>query len=53
MEAAIAGSRQIAFAVVAMTVTLAAVFVPVAFATGATGRFFVEFALTLAGVVMV
>ena len=53
MDAAISGSRQIAFAVVAMTVTLAAVFVPVAFATGLTGRFFVEFALTLAGIVMV
>ncbi|MDX2142863.1 MAG: efflux RND transporter permease subunit [Rhodospirillaceae bacterium] len=53
MEAALQGSRQIAFAVVAMTVTLAAVFVPVAFTQGITGRFFAEFALTLAGIVLV
>src|SRR5690606_762419 len=53
MQAAIVGSREIAFAVIAMTLTLASVFAPLAFATGRTGRLFIEFALTLAGAVMV
>ncbi len=52
-EAALQGSREIAFAVIAMTLTLASVFAPLAFATGRTGRLFIEFALTLAGAVMV
>ena len=47
------GSREIAFAVIAMTLTLASVFAPLAFATGRTGRLFIEFALTLAGAVLV
>jgi multidrug efflux pump len=52
-KAAIEGSREIAFAVVAMTVTLAAVFAPLAFSTGNTGRLFMEFALTVAAAVVV
>jgi multidrug efflux pump len=52
-EAALKGSREIAFAVIAMTITLAAVYAPVAFQTGRTGRLFIEFALTLAGSVIV
>ena len=52
-EAAILGAREIGFAIVAMTLTLASVFAPLAFATGRTGRLFIEFALTLAGAVMV
>ena len=52
-EAAMQGSREIAFAVIAMTLTLASVFAPLAFATGRTGRLFIEVALTLAGAVMV
>ncbi len=52
-EAALTGSKEIAFAIVAMTLTLAAVYLPVSFSTGATGKLFVEFALTLAGAVMV
>ena len=52
-EAALKGSREIAFAIVAMTITLAAVYAPVAFQTGRTGRLFAEFALTLAGAVIV
>jgi multidrug efflux pump len=52
-QAAIKGAREIAFAVVAMTLTLAAVFAPLAFTPGRTGRLFVEFALTLAGAVVV
>ncbi len=52
-DAALKGGREIAFAVVAMTVTLAAVFAPLAFATGNTGRLFLEFALTVASAVVV
>ncbi|MCC7272179.1 MAG: efflux RND transporter permease subunit [Alphaproteobacteria bacterium] len=52
-DAALRGSREIAFAVLAMTITLAAVYAPIAFQTGRTGRLFVEFALTLAGAVIV
>ncbi|WGF89187.1 efflux RND transporter permease subunit [Marinivivus vitaminiproducens] len=52
-RAAIDGTREIAFAVVAMTLTLAAVYAPIAFAEGRTGRLFLEFALTLAGAVLV
>jgi multidrug efflux pump len=52
-EAALKGSKEIGFAIVAMTLTLAAVYVPLAFSTGRTGKLFVEFALTLAGSVLV
>jgi len=52
-DAAIQGAREIGFAIVAMTLTLASVFAPLAFATGRTGRLFIEFALTLAGAVLV
>jgi len=53
MDAAFRGAREVGFAVIAMTLTLAAVYAPVAFTTGRTGRLFVEFALTLAGAVLV
>ncbi len=52
-QAALKGVREISFAVVAMTLTLAAVFAPLAFTPGRTGRLFIEFALTLAGAVLV
>ncbi len=52
-QAALKGIREISFAVVAMTLTLAAVFAPLAFTPGRTGRLFSEFALTLAGAVLV
>jgi multidrug efflux pump len=52
-QAAIEGAREIGFAIVAMTLTLTSVFAPLAFATGRTGRLFIEFALTLAGAVLV
>jgi multidrug efflux pump len=52
-EAALKGSKEIGFAIVAMTLTLAAVYIPLAFSTGRTGKLFVEFALTLAGAVLV
>jgi multidrug efflux pump len=53
VAAAFRGIREIGFAVVAMTLTLSAVYTPVAFAPGRTGRLFMEFALTLAGAVLV
>ena len=53
VPAAIKGIKEIGFAVVAMTLTLTAVFAPLAFATGRTGRLFIEFALALAGAVLV
>ncbi|MDH5502070.1 MAG: efflux RND transporter permease subunit, partial [Gammaproteobacteria bacterium] len=53
MKAALTGSREIAFAIVAMTITLAAVYLPFAFSTGRSGKLFIEFALTLAGAVIV
>lgn len=53
MQAAFQGMKEISFAVVAMTLTLVAVYAPVAFSTGRTGKLFVEFALTLAGAVVV
>jgi multidrug efflux pump len=52
-QAALEGSKEIAFAVIAMTITVAAVFVPVAFMTGTTGRLFREFALTVSAAVIV
>ncbi len=53
LEAAFKGSREIAFAIIAMTITLSAVYLPFAFSTGRSGRLFIEFALTLAGAVLV
>tara|TARA_R110002110_G_scaffold84618_18_gene219917 strand:- start:2646 stop:5717 length:3072 start_codon:yes stop_codon:yes gene_type:complete len=52
-QAALTGSREISFAIIAMTLTLAAVYAPVGFAEGRTGKLFLEFALTLAGTVVV
>ncbi len=53
LQAALTGSKEIAFAVVAMTITLSAVYLPFAFSTGRSGKLFIEFALTLAGAVLV
>ncbi len=53
MEAAFTGSKEIGFAIIAMTLTLTAVYMPFAFSTGRTGKLFIEFALTLAGAVLV
>ncbi|MDX2220900.1 MAG: efflux RND transporter permease subunit [Burkholderiales bacterium] len=53
LQAALVGAREMAFAVIAMTITLAAVYAPLAFSTGRTGRLFTEFALALAGAVLV
>ncbi len=53
MQAAFQGMREISGPVVAMTITLAAVFAPLAFTGGLTGSLFREFALTLAGAVVI
>ena len=50
--AAVKGSREIGFAVIATTLTLAAVFVPISFLPGDVGRLFREFGLTLAAAVL-
>ena len=52
MKAAFEGSSEVAFAVVAATVALAGVFVPVAFMGGIVGRFFFQFAITMAFAVL-
>ncbi len=52
-SAGIKGAREVGFAIVAMTMTLVAVYAPLAFTPGRTGRLFVEFALVLAGAVVV
>ncbi|MGJ8668293.1 MAG: efflux RND transporter permease subunit [Oceanococcus sp.] len=51
LVAAFLGARQVGFAVVATSVVLVAVFVPISFLQGDTGRLFSEFALTMAGAV--
>ncbi len=52
-EAAIEGAREIAVPVISMTITLAAVYAPIGFLEGLTGALFKEFALTLAGSVVI
>ncbi|MEI6805527.1 MAG: efflux RND transporter permease subunit [Myxococcaceae bacterium] len=52
-EAAIKGSREIAFSIIAMTLTLAIVFTPIALTGGLVGQVLVEFAVTLAAAVLV
>ncbi|MCS6771470.1 MAG: efflux RND transporter permease subunit [Kiritimatiellae bacterium] len=53
MEAAIRGMREIGMAVIATTVSLIAVFIPLAFQTTFVGRLFVEFALAVCGSVAI
>ncbi len=53
IAAAFKGSREIAFAIISVTITIAAVFVPVGFTEGRTGRLFTEFALTLSAAVLI
>ena len=50
--AAISGSREIGFAVIATTLVLSAVFVPISFQTGRIGRLFSEFGFTLAASIL-
>ena len=53
LEAARRGSKEIAFTVVSMTISLAAVFLPVLFMGGVLGRLFNEFAVTIAVAILV
>jgi multidrug efflux pump len=53
MDAAILGARELVGPVIAMTITLATVYAPIAFQGGLTGSLFREFALTLAGAVTI
>ena len=53
VAAALAGAREVAGPVIAMTITLAAVYAPIGMMGGLTGALFKEFALTLAGAVVV
>lgn len=52
-EAAINGTREIAFAVLSTTIALVAVFTPLAFLKGSTGRLFNEFGIAVAGSVII
>jgi multidrug efflux pump len=52
IKAAIAGTNEVNFAVIAMTLTLCAVYAPVSLAGGVTGRWIKEFSVTLAGAVV-
>ena len=52
-QAAFAGAREIYFAVISTTITLAAVFLPVIFLEGITGRLFREFGIVVAGAVII
>ncbi len=53
MPAAVKAMDEIAFAIVAITISLVAVFLPLAFLTGQTGRLFIEFAVAVAGSVVI
>lgn len=52
-EAALIGAREIALPIIAMTITLAAVYAPIGFMGGLTGALFKEFAFTLASAVLI
>jgi multidrug efflux pump len=53
VTAAVNGTREIAFAVLATTISLVAVFTPLAFLKGSTGRLFNEFGIAVAGSVII
>lgn len=53
IDAALAGARELTGPIVAMTITLAAVYAPIGFQGGLTGSLFLEFAITLAAAVVV
>jgi HAE1 family hydrophobic/amphiphilic exporter-1 len=52
-QAAIRGSREIGFTIISMTVSLAAVFIPVLFMSGILGRLFREFAVTITTAILI
>src|SRR5437660_8460121 len=53
LEAAFAGSREVGFTILSMTLSLAAVFIPVLFMGGIVGRLFHEFAVTIGAAILV
>lgn len=53
VQAAFKGSREIYFAVISTTITLAAVFLPIVFMGGISGQLFLEFAIVVSGSVLV
>src|SRR5438046_10441113 len=53
MEAAFAGSREVGFTILSMTLSLTAVFIPILFMGGIVGRLFHEFAVTIAVAILV
>jgi len=53
IDAALTGARELVGPIISMTITLAAVYAPIAFQGGLTGSLFREFALTLAGAVLI
>jgi HAE1 family hydrophobic/amphiphilic exporter-1 len=52
-EAALRGSKEIAFTILTMTTSLAAVFIPILFMTGVLGRIFREFAITITTAILI
>src|SRR5581483_2216031 len=52
-EAAMKGSKEIGFTIVSMTVSLAAVFIPILFMSGILGRLFREFAITITAAILI
>ncbi|MFH1337176.1 MAG: efflux RND transporter permease subunit [Candidatus Zixiibacteriota bacterium] len=53
LEAGFAGSKEIYFAIISTTITLASVFLPIMFLSGLTGRLFREFGVVVAGAVLI
>jgi HAE1 family hydrophobic/amphiphilic exporter-1 len=53
MEAALNGSKEISFTIISMTISLAAVFIPILFMGGILGRLFHEFAVTIGAAILV
>ncbi len=53
MQAALTGSREIGFTIVSMTLSLAAVFIPILFMAGILGRLFREFAVTICAAILI
>ena len=53
LQAALVGARELVGPIIAMTITLAAVYTPIGFQGGLTGSLFLEFAITLAAAVVV
>src|SRR5262245_41902954 len=53
LDAALAGSQEIGFTILSMTISLAAVFIPILFMSGILGRLFREFAITITAAILI